>query len=91
MPLSYIVLKELIHCAYVRVLLYFVTNKKKWIPNGNKEYNINTIDFSYISYHSINFHVNGEKSDLNRWTSYCFLKHEQISDLLDQEMKSALK
>lgn len=53
--------------------------------------NIITIDFSYISYHSINFRVSGEKSDLNRWTSYCFLKHEQISDLLDQEMKSALK
>lgn len=53
--------------------------------------NIITFGFSYISYHPINLYVNVEKSDLNRWTSCCSLKHEQISDLLDQEMKSALK
>lgn len=50
-----------------------------------------TIGFSYRSYHSINLCINVEKSDLNRWTSCRFLKHEQICDLLDQEMKSALK
>lgn len=91
MPLSYIVFERINSlCIYVHITIFSWLKKKiTWIPNGSKEYNCHC--FSYISFHSINLCVNVEKSDMNRWNSCCFLKHEQISDLLDQEIMSTLK
>lgn len=65
-----------------------MTKKKKKRGFQMAAKNIIAIVFSYISFHSINLCVNVEKSDMNRWNSCCFLKHEQISDLLDQEMST---